>query len=207
MLRQIKRYSPSQGVLGEAKASEVLLEILKSILHEFGLEPSNLASSTTDNGSDVKAVSVNGLLKKYGVLWGWCFCHLMVKAAEQAFGVHLDPAKSKNPDARDLLRNVIKVVENLNKSSNLRAKFEDLQVELLGEVFKIIKHAPQRWLSLTRTLERIIRLWHVLRKLYSDEGKNFPSKRATTSRASLSSTRSCSRFPLSRAMASTAARR
>lgn len=152
----------------------MLLEIVKSVLHEFGLDPSNLASGTTDSGSDVKAVSVNGLLELYGVLWDWCKCHLMVKAAEQGFGIHLDPAKSKNPEARDLLRNVIKVGETLNKSSNLRAKFEDLQLELLDEVFKIVKHAPQRWLSLTRTLERIIRLWHVLRKLYSDEGKNFP---------------------------------
>ncbi|CAM9682822.1 unnamed protein product, partial [Ascophyllum nodosum] len=45
---------------------------------------------------------------------------------------------------------------------------------MVHDVFKIVKHAPQRWLSLTRTLERIIRLWHVLRKLYSDEGMVFP---------------------------------
>lgn len=156
----------------------MLLEIMKSILHEFGLKPSNLASGTTDSGSDLKAVSVNGLWPKYGVLWNWCFCHLMVKAAEQAFGMHLDPAKSKNPQARDLIRNVTEVVENLSKSCNLRAKFEDLEVDLLGEVFKIAKHAqcdaPQRWLSLTRTMERIIRFWHIVRKFYRDEGKTFP---------------------------------
>ncbi|CAB1111286.1 unnamed protein product [Ectocarpus sp. CCAP 1310/34] len=91
-----------------------------------------------------------------------------------AFGVHPDPTKSKNPGARDVIKVVIKVVENLNKSSNLRAKFEDLETELLGEVLKVVKHAPQRWLSMVRTMERIIRLWHALRKLYSDEGKVFP---------------------------------
>ncbi|CAB1107679.1 unnamed protein product [Ectocarpus sp. CCAP 1310/34] len=167
MLFKSKRYSPDQGALGQAKASEVLLVIFKSILHEFGLNPSYLASGTTDSGSDVKAVSINGLWKHFGVLWNWCFCHLM-KAAEQPFCTSLDTVKSKNPAARDLLKTVIKVVETLNKSSNLGAKFEDLQVDLLGEVFKVVKHAPQRWLGLTRTLERIIRLWHPLSSITRD---------------------------------------
>ncbi|CAM9383599.1 unnamed protein product, partial [Hapterophycus canaliculatus] len=144
------------------------------ILHEFGLHPSNLASGTTDSGSDVKSVSVNGLYKLFEVLWNWCFCHLMVKAAEDAFGTHPDIAKSKNPQARDVLKHVINMVGTLNRSSNLKAKFDDLQLDHLGEVLTLVKQAPQRWLTLVRTLERVIRLWHVLSKLYSDEGKNFP---------------------------------
>ena len=171
---QIKRYRPSQGALGEAKAAEVLLEIFKAILHEFGLRPSDLASGTTDSGSDVKSVSVNGLHPNYGVLWNWCFCHLMVKAAEDAFGTHVDPQKSKNPAARNMLKNVTSIVGTLHKSPNITSKFEDLQLDLLGEVLRIPNQAPQRWLTLVRTLERVIRLWHVLRKLYSDAGENFP---------------------------------
>ncbi|CAB1098026.1 unnamed protein product [Ectocarpus sp. CCAP 1310/34] len=172
-LLSIKRYRPSQDALGEAKAAEVLLEILEAILHEFGRRPSDLASGTTDSGSDVKSVSVNGLHPKYGVLWNWCYCHLMIKAAEDAFGTHPDPQKSKNPEAHNMLKNLIGIVGTLHKSLNLTAKFEDLQVDLLGEVLKIPNQAPQRWLTLVRTMERVIRLWHVLRKLYSDAGKNF----------------------------------
>lgn len=41
-------------------------------------------------------------------------------------------------------------------------------MELLGECLKIVKHTPPRWLSLISTLERIIRLWHVLRKHHAD---------------------------------------
>lgn len=171
---QIKRYRPAQDALGEAKAAEVLLKILENVLHEFGLRASDLASGTTDSGSDVKSVSVNGLHPKYGVLWNWCCCHLMVKAAEDAFGTHADPQKSKNPEARKMLKNVIGMVGTLHKSPNLTAKFEDLQVDLLGEILKIPNQAPQRWLTLVRTLERVIRLWHVLRKLHSDAGKTFP---------------------------------
>ncbi|CAB1105816.1 unnamed protein product [Ectocarpus sp. CCAP 1310/34] len=159
--------------LGEVKAAEVLLEILEAILNEFGLRPSDLASGTTDSGSDVKSVSVNGLHPKYGVLWNWCYCHLMVKAAEDAFGTRPDPQMSKNPEARNMLKNLIGIIGTLHKS-NLTAKFEDLQVDLLGEVLNIPNQAPQRWLTLVRTMERVIRLWRVMRKLYSDAGKNFP---------------------------------
>ncbi|CAN0267184.1 unnamed protein product [Ectocarpus sp. 4 AP-2014] len=98
----------------------------------------------------------------------------MVKAAEDAFGTHPDPQKSKNPEARKMLKNVIGMVGTLHKSPNLTTKFEDLQVDLLGEILKIPNQAPQRWLTLVRTLERVIRLWHVLRKLHSDAGKTFP---------------------------------
>ena len=35
-------------------------------------------------------------------------------------------------------------------------------------------HAPQRWLSLSGTLERVIVLWHYFRVLYSKGGKPFP---------------------------------
>ncbi|CAB1105295.1 unnamed protein product [Ectocarpus sp. CCAP 1310/34] len=117
----------AQGALGEAKAAEVLFEIFKAILHEFGLRPSDIASGTTDSGSDVKSVSINGLHPHYGVLWNWCFCHLMVKTAEDGFGTHVDPQKSKNPEARDMLKNVISIVGNLHRSSNLKANFDDLQ--------------------------------------------------------------------------------
>ncbi|CAB1104006.1 unnamed protein product [Ectocarpus sp. CCAP 1310/34] len=169
---QIKRYQPSQDAVGEAKASEVLLEIVNAILHEFGLRPSDLASGTTDSGLDVKSVSVNGLHPQFGVLWNCCFYHLMVKAAEDGFGTHVDPQKSKNPKARDMLKKLINLVGTLHRSSNFKAKFGDLQVDVWGEVFP--NQAPQRWLTLVPTLERVIRLWHVLRKLYSDTGKTFP---------------------------------
>ena len=145
---QVKHYTPAQKALDENKASEVLLKVFESTLNEFGLTPGDLASGTTDSGSDIKWVGTVGLLDTYGVLWDWCPCHLAVKAAEQAFGVSADPAKSKNPAARELLRHVTKVVEKLNKSPTLKSKFDDLQLEMVHDVFKIVKHAPQRWLSL-----------------------------------------------------------
>lgn len=46
---------------------------------------------------------------------------------------------------------------------------------MLGDVLKMVKHAPQRWLTIINTLELVvICLWHVLRKLHSNEEKLFP---------------------------------
>lgn len=171
-LLQVKPYAPAQD-LEEITASKVLLKIFTATLQEYGVRVQDLASGTTDSGSDVKAMCVRGLHPR-GIAWDWCVCHLACKAAENAFGTSADASKSKNPQARELLKLVIKVIERLNKSPNFKLKFEDIQTEVLGEIFKIIKHAPQRWLSMKKALERVIRLWHLLRKLYSDEGLTFP---------------------------------
>ena len=39
---------------------------------------------------------------------------------------------------------------------------------------KVVKHVPQRWLSLFKAFGRIIRLWHPLCKLYAQKGEVFP---------------------------------
>ena len=75
---------------------------------------------------------------------------------------------------RDVLRLVIKTTAKICQSTTFKQKFEELQLELLDEFFEITKHAPQRWMSLVRTMERIIRLWHVVRKLFADDGEEFP---------------------------------
>lgn len=102
-------------------------------MEDFGLDVAKFASCTTDSGSDVKSMCVNHA-NRVGIKWDWCISHMANKACEHAFGTSADPAKSKNPRARDLLQKVIKVVQRLNKSSTWRAKFEDIQVKPPGEM-------------------------------------------------------------------------
>ena len=125
---------------------------------EYGITLSNLAGGTTDSGPDVKAMCIHFLLANHRIWWDWCDCHLADKAAENAFGTSADPQKSKNKGARDVLKLVIKTAAKVNQSPTFKPKFEELQLEMLDEIFKITKHAPQRWLSPVRTIERIIRL-------------------------------------------------
>ena len=49
-----------------------------------------------------------------------------------------------------------------------------LQMEDLGLCVKVLKHAPHRWLSLSKTFERVIRLWHPLKRLFINDGRMFP---------------------------------
>ncbi|CAM9287042.1 unnamed protein product, partial [Sphacelaria rigidula] len=145
----------------------------------------DIAGGTTNSGPDVKAICTNILSRKQGIPWDWCTCHLTDKAAENAFGTWADPQKSKKPAARDVIKLVIKSAARVNQSSTFKQRFEELQLEMLNEIFKITKHAPQRWLSLVRILERIIRLWHVLRKLHVDEGGEYPLDRGSNKDAIL----------------------
>lgn len=170
----MKHYAPSAEIQGTEKASEVIFTIFRATLAEYGIKLSDLAGGTTDSGSDVKAMCVNLLLRSYKVPWDWCACHLADKAAENAFGTSADPQKSKNKDARDVIKLVIKTAAKVNQSTTFKQKFEEVQVEMINETLKITKHAPQRWLSLVRVMERIIRLWHVLRRVYANDGEEFP---------------------------------
>ncbi|CAB1119309.1 unnamed protein product [Ectocarpus sp. CCAP 1310/34] len=173
-LLAVKHYAPSAAVQATGKASEILFNVFNSVLREFGVKISDLAGGTTDSGSDVKAMCVNFLLAQHKGSWDWCVCHLADRAAEQAFGTSADPQKPKNKDARGVVQLVIKAAAKVNQSPIFKQKFDEAQLQMTGEVLKIRKHAPQRWLSLVRVMERIIRLWHVLRKVYANDGVEFP---------------------------------
>ena len=116
---------------------------------------------------------VNFLLALHDVCWDWCDCHLATKAAEHAFGTSADPQKSKNPGARSIFTLITKTAARVNQSPSFKQKFEELQLDMLDEVRKITKHSNHRWLSMVRTLERIIRLWHVFRRLLAELGEKF----------------------------------
>ena len=86
----------------------------------------------------------------------------------------MDPHKSKNKEARKVVQLVIKAAAKVNQSTTFKQKFAETQLAMLHEVLKISNHAPQRWLSLVRVMERIIRLWHVFRRVYADADEEFP---------------------------------
>jgi hypothetical protein len=48
--------------------------------------------------------------------WEWCIAHLLNCALVEAFGICVDKKASKNPECRDILSLVKKVIEGLNKS-------------------------------------------------------------------------------------------
>ena len=124
---QIKVYNPSPEILGEAsKASDVLLVWLKGVLKEHRLNLTDIYSATSDSGSDIKRL-LSVLLPGE---WAWCVPHMANRALIEAMDKDENPAKSKNKDARDVIKKVKCVVEHFNKSAKMDAKFKDLQARV-----------------------------------------------------------------------------
>lgn len=182
---QVKPYAPSSAVNDTQRASDILFTIFRATLGEYGIKVADLAGGTTDSGPDVKAMGVNTLLGLHDVSWDWCTSHAATKAAEHAFGTSADIQKSKNLDARRIISLVTKTAQKVNQSPPFKQKFDEIQMDMLEEILKITKHAPQRWLGMIRTLERIIRLWHVFRRVFAETGARFPLDDADNRRAVL----------------------
>lgn len=172
-LLAVKHYAPSSEVQDNERASDILFTIFRATMGEYGIMVADLAGGTTDSGPDVKAMCVNTLHDDHDVCWDWCTCHLACKAAENAFGTSADVQKSKNPDARRIFSLVTKTAQKVNQFPYFKQKFDEIQMDMLEEALKITKHAPQRWLGMIRTLERIIRLWHVFRRIFAEIGDKF----------------------------------
>lgn len=149
---QVKPYAPSSAVNDNQRASDILFTIFRATLGEYGIKVADLAGGTTDSGPDVKAMGVNTLLGLHDVSWDWCTSHAATKAAEHAVGTSADIQKSKNLDARRIISLVTKTAHKVNQSPPFKQKFDEIQMDMLEEILKITKHAPQRWLGMMRTL-------------------------------------------------------
>eukprot|EP00731_Ephydatia_muelleri_P024107 Em0016g378a len=87
-------------VRDSGRSSDILLQWVKDVLNEFGLQLTDLMSATTDAGSDIKRPSSSLI----GCHWDWCMSHLLNCALVEAFGTSLDPTSSGNKAAREETR-------------------------------------------------------------------------------------------------------
>ena len=127
MFYKVKPYCPDSDLIENTRASELLWKMFRATLEEFDLKPEDFASCTTDSGSDIKAMCVNQA-RDFGIQWDWCTSHMVNKACEHAFGTSLDPTKSKNKLARDMVQIAVKIIRRIAHSPTWRAKFDDIQV-------------------------------------------------------------------------------
>ena len=105
---------------------------------------------------------------------------------------------------RDVVGLVIKTATKVNQSTTFKQKFEELQLQMLDEIFKTTKHASQRWLSLVCTWERTSACGMCSGSSSPTTARSFLSTRTTTRTIFFRCTRCCSPFPRLRVMASTA---
>ncbi|CAN0016946.1 unnamed protein product [Scytosiphon promiscuus] len=171
-LLAVRQFNPSKEMLESERLSGLLEKYLKSVLEEFDLDTTKLFSATSDAGSDVKRLC-NVLLPG---LWEWCICHMINCALVEAFGTHVDPAKSRNPQARKVIMRVKKVVEHIRKSPRAKAVFQEEQARQFTQCShrKLVNAAPQRWSGVANVLEAAIVNLGPIQSVYAAESKECP---------------------------------
>ncbi|KAI0560973.1 hypothetical protein FGB62_95g0103 [Gracilaria domingensis] len=161
-LLAVRQFNPSITLASSGQLSDILHLWVHKIFIEFDLDSKYLFSSTSDSGSDIRRLC-SKLLPGY---WDWCLRHLLNCVLVDAFGTSLKSEGVRNTTCRGLLKDVKKIIEHLNKSSTMRRKFDDIQVEGTGKCLKLLSDVSHRWLSTVRLLKRFLQLWDMLCKHY-----------------------------------------
>ena len=66
------------------------------------------------------------------------------------------------------------VIENLNKSNNMKPKFINLKEDIMNTSLKLPNDCRQHWTSTDRLLERVLNLWMLLRAHYFQLDMDYP---------------------------------
>ncbi len=150
----VRAYNPSvQQMMGEKKASELLFDWCKVILQEYCIDAErHILTSCSDSRSDVK----HALEKVLPTHREWCISHLSHLALADAFGCSVDPCKTKNSELREVIGKCRKIMETVNKSRVLKAKFNERQKSELGKERKLKNTPTHRWSATEDVLSKIL---------------------------------------------------
>jgi hypothetical protein len=87
-------------------------------------------------------------------------------ALADAFGCSVDPRKTKNSELREVIGKCRKIMETVNKSRVLKAKFDERQKSELGKELKLKNTPTHRWSATEDVLIKILRCWNPLRQAF-----------------------------------------
>ncbi|GMF61057.1 unnamed protein product [Phytophthora fragariaefolia] len=133
------------------------------MLENFSLATTDFDGATSDSGGDVKAM----LCKELNLHWEWCFAHMTHAATKSSCGVNGAASAAANPAMADLISRMVKTifqVKVVSVTGNLfaelcKSKTKDASTRLLG-------YSTSRFLSLTRSLERVLEKWPAITAWY-----------------------------------------
>ena len=139
-------------------------------MNDYELSPENVLNATTDGGSDIKRL----IEKKIGVPREWCLPHLIHLAVQDAFGVSV---RSKNKTVADITKDMRRVIEFINKSPKVTQRLREAQRAELGQTFKLVNFAHQRWTSASRMYRGFLRSFSIIHEYFQSEKTpfNWPS--------------------------------
>eukprot|EP00047_Mylnosiga_fluctuans_P014940 m.42227 g.42227 ORF g.42227 m.42227 type:complete len:859 (+) comp5710_c0_seq2:132-2708(+) len=163
-LLAIRPYSPSVRIATTQQNSEILRVWLDGVLSEYGLKEHNLASSSTDAGSDIKGLCTQLL----PCPWDWSIGPLLNGALVEAFGTAIDPKDSTNEAAHAILRRLKKVIKQVRKSDRACLRLKEACLEEFHSTITRRDDAPRRWLSTALCIESVLEWFPTLRRSYAD---------------------------------------
>jgi hypothetical protein len=94
-------------------------------------------------------------------------------ALADAFGCSVDPRKTKNSELREVIGKCRKIMETVNKSRVLKAKFDERQKSELGKELKLKNTPTHRWSATEDVLIKILRCWNPLGQAFLETNTPF----------------------------------
>jgi hypothetical protein len=156
----VRRFCPSAAERDGTQLSDTLMQWASCVMSEFEIDMNrDILTSCSDSGSDVKRT----LVTLVSAWWEWCLSHLTHLALTDAFGTHIDPAKSKHPEARRFISKIRKVIESINKSEHLNTAFEEKMKDDFGRNLKLLNSPQHRWSAVALVLKRILICWEAVK--------------------------------------------
>ncbi|CAM9198236.1 unnamed protein product [Hapterophycus canaliculatus] len=168
-LLAMKLFRP--GVILGKVTGGVLMKWCRQVLAQHGLRPTDFAGAVSDAGSDVSA----GVGKEF--CREWCIPHMLNRATIDGTGMANKRASSKNTECRDLLEDAKKIIEHFNRSSRDKIELEDALDAMSngrGSKAKLSQAVAERWISICKTLLRLLQQWDALKNVYVSKDDPFP---------------------------------
>ena len=158
-------------VLAGKSTGQNIGNLVIETLSSKGIDLQNCVAFSADN-APVMIGQKNGvaaILKSRNekIIVMGCICHLIHLSAEKA-------AKSLPVAIDDVL---IDIYYYLEKSAKRKEEVKELQTKYDAESHKILKHVCTRWLSLGRSLKRLLEQWLVLTSFFKNKIKEYENSK------------------------------
>ena len=154
----IREFNPTPDDLQTTRLSDLLAIWTRRVLQEYGLSQTDIVTSTSDAGSDVRRLLETCLR----IPREWCAAHLVNCAMVETF--------KKIVKAKTLIDDMKRVVKFTKKSPNAITSLRSLQKEA-GYRNKPVAFAYQRWASSSRMFQFFQLNLDLLREYFGDPRK------------------------------------
>jgi len=176
--RIVEHYLFCQPV-GERATAEAIFKKINEFFEKEGLNWSKCKSVTTDGAAAMQGFR-KGVIKRIQQLSPKCVgIHCIIhRETLVTKKLNLNPGEAggQEHELKDVLLEVVAVVNSIRKSAKQKRLFSKLCDEMTSSSKKLILHSEVRWLSRGKVLSRVFELHEQLGPFYAEHGDPRASK-------------------------------